>query len=140
MAGETDLAAMLSGMSPRLLAGDFVFCSLPGASYGDYQLLQPIASFAEPEGLTLVLSQAAADLQGLAYESVFRCITLMVHSSLDAVGLTAAVSTQLAANSISANMIAGYYHDHLFVASADADKAVQLLNALSASSDQVADH
>ena len=54
-------------------------------------------------------------------------ITLGVHSSLEAVGLTAAVSTLLAKHEISANMVAGYQHDHLFVPANDAEKAVKLL-------------
>jgi hypothetical protein len=61
-------------------------------------------------------------------------ITLRVRSALDAVGLTAAVSTELAANGISCNIVAGYYHDHLFVPEDDADYAVALLRELSARS------
>jgi hypothetical protein len=61
---------------------------------------------------------------------VFRCITLSVHSSLDAVGLTAVVATQLAAHNISANVIAAFYHDHVFVPAPHADAALAALQAL----------
>lgn len=134
MPGETDLNAMLRGMSPSLDEAEYVFCSFPSGHYGDYSNLNPLACFAEAEGLTLVLPRASADENGQSYEAVFRRITLLVHSSLEAVGLTAAVSQQLARVDISANMIAGYYHDHLFVPVADADKALQSLQALAVNS------
>ena len=130
MAGEEDLDKLLVLLQPDLLPGDFVFCTVGDLKYGDLAELQPIASYQEAEGLTLVVGKQAADDAGLAYESVFNCITLMVHSSLDAVGLTAAVSSRLAAKGISANMIAAYYHDHVFVPKAKAQLALQLLTEL----------
>jgi len=130
MAGEEDLDNLLALLQPSLLPGDFVFCSLAKSKYGDLAELQPIASFQEEEGLTLVLDRQAADDAGLAYESIFNRITLMVHSSLDAVGLTAAVSSRLAAKGISANMIAAYYHDHVFVPKDKAQLALRLLTEL----------
>ena len=54
-----------------------------------------------------------ADESGLSYESIFSKITLEIHSSLDAVGLTAAFSNKLTSYGISANVVAGYYHDHI---------------------------
>jgi len=110
-----------------LLPSDFVFCTAANLKYGDLAELQPIASYQEEEGLTLVLDKKAADGAGLAYDSVFNCITLTVHSSLDAVGLTAAISGKLAANGISANIIAAYHHDHVFVQKCNAQSALQLL-------------
>ena len=130
MAGEEDLSMLLAQLNPRLLAGDFVFCTIEKAQYGDSADLQPIASYQEEEGLSLLLSKGSADVAGLAYESVFSCISLMVHSSLDAVGLTAAVSRRLAAHGISANMIAAYYHDHVYVPKDKAQLAMQVLAAL----------
>ena len=44
------------------------------------------------------------------------------------VGLTAAFSKVLAENNISCNVVAGYYHDHIFVMKVDADKAMGLLS------------
>jgi hypothetical protein len=91
----------------------------------------PLACFVEPEGLTLVLTQESADLQDLPYQGTFHCISLQVHSSLEAVGLTAAVASKLATHGISANVIAGFYHDHVFVSSLRSDHALRLLESLS---------
>ena len=107
MSGETDLARLLASMSPVLADEEYVFCSIEDARYGDRAELAPIAAVAEAEGLTLILPRARADSAGLAYDSVFRKITLRVHSSLDAVGLTAAFSAALTGQGISANVVAG---------------------------------
>ncbi|MFB0988019.1 MAG: ACT domain-containing protein [Gammaproteobacteria bacterium] len=130
MAGEEDLDTLLVLLEPSLLPGDFVFCTAANLKYGDFAELQPLASYQEDEGLTLVLAKQSADVAGLAYDSVFNCITLMVHSSLEAVGLTAAVSGKLAANGISANVMAAYHHDHVFVPENKAKLALQLLAEL----------
>lgn len=127
--GETSLETLLRSLSPALIDGDYVFCTLENSTYGDYAETHPIASFAEDEGLTLVLLKESAQNAGLFYQGVFKCITLGVHSSLQAVGLTAAVSGMLAEHGISANMIAAYHHDHIFVPSDHARKAVGILSA-----------
>jgi hypothetical protein len=92
--------------------------------------LLPVATFAEAAGLTLVLSAATADSAGMHYDEQFRQITLTVHSSLQAVGLTAAVSTKLTEKGISANVIAAYYHDHIFVPVAQAEQALLALQEM----------
>ena len=126
MAGETNLEQLLTSMSPKLSPIEYVFCCVQG-DYGDYQELEPLASFAESEGLTLVVPKADALAHNLAFESVFSLITLTVHSSLNAVGLTAAVAQKLADYGISANVIAAYYHDHIFVQQNKADLAMDAL-------------
>ena len=130
MVGEENLEKLLVLLQPSLLLGDFVFCTSANLKYGDFAEWKPIASYREEEGLTLVLDRQAADDAGLAYDSVFNCITLMVHSSLDSVGLTAAVSGKLAAHGISANIIAGFYHDHVFVPRNKAQLALRLLTEI----------
>ena len=72
-----------------------------------------------------------ADRYQLSYEYVAAWITLQIHSALDAVGLTAAISRRLTDEGISCNVVAGYHHDHLFVAVEDADRALRALSALS---------
>ena len=125
MSGERDLVELLGNMSPELIDGEFVFCTFRGGRYGDYTDLKPIAAISESEGLTLVIPKSIADNRKLDYEFVFKCITLGVHSSLDAVGLTAAFSGKLTEHGISANVIAGYYHDHILVQSEYAERAIE---------------
>jgi len=129
MNGETDLNKLLRTISPSLDSGEYVFVSLSG-KYGDYARLEPIGSFTEKEGLTLIVSAKTARENSLEFSEVFRMITLEVHSSLNAVGLTAAVAARLKDENISANVVAGYYHDHIFVQSRLADKALEALKDL----------
>jgi hypothetical protein len=129
LSGETDLEKIVSGLSPTLLDEEFIFCSFKNIQYGDRAELQPLAVFAETEGMTMVISRELADKHGVDYTSVFRCITLMVHSSLESVGLTAVVSAKLAQQGIPANIIAGYYHDHIFVESSNAERARAVLGS-----------
>jgi hypothetical protein len=126
MSGVTNLDELLRSMSPKLIEGVFVFCSV-GGTLEEHASIKPIATFMEAEGLTLVISKEKAKEAGFAYEGEFSQITLTVHSSLDAVGLTAAVSSKLASKGISANVIAAYYHDHIFV---QTDKAHAAMTAL----------
>jgi len=89
-------------------------------------------TFAEDEGLTLIVGQAAADQAGLPYEIPTAWITLTVHSSLAGVGLTAAISAALADAGISCNIVAAAFHDHLFVPVELGPTALEVLHQLSA--------
>ncbi|CAH0532014.1 hypothetical protein CTH30272_04283 [Allocatenococcus thiocycli] len=131
MAGITELDELLKSLRPTLVDSEFVFCTVSG-ELKNYLSLNPVATFTEAEGLTLVIEKSAARKAGLSFEGSFKQITLMVHSSLEAVGLTAAVATKLASKGISANVIAAYYHDHIFVQSSKADAAIEALCELSA--------
>lgn len=114
MAGETDLEVLLRTMGPRLREEPYVFCSVDEATYARLPVA-PLGMFREDEGVSLIVSQAQADAAGLPYDERWACISLSVHSALAAVGLTAAVSARLAAVGLSANVVAAYYHDHVFV-------------------------
>ena len=126
MAGIIELDELLKSMTPELQTGEFVFCTVVGKCV-DYVHLNPLAFFVEAEGLTLILPVETAEKNQLAYESTFKQITLTVHSSLDAVGLTAAVSAKLSSYGISANVVAAYYHDHIFVPLEKANEALLAL-------------
>ncbi|VXC61068.1 ACT domain-containing protein [Pseudomonas sp. 8O] len=132
MSGETNLARLLQSMTPQLNPGQYVFCCVPAEH--DCSALQPLASMREPEGLSLVLTREIADAHGLHYDYVAAWITLEVHSSLAAVGLTASFSAALAQAGISCNVVAGFHHDHIFVPSERAERALSTLRALSAAS------
>ncbi|PMM43788.1 ACT domain-containing protein [Vibrio breoganii] len=130
MSGIKELDQLLKSMKPHLQEEEFVFCTVEG-KLSDYIELNPVGTFIEPEGLTLVLERRIAEQKQLPFDGAFRMITLTVHSSLEAVGLTAVVSTKLAEKGISANVIAAYYHDHIFVPAAKAELALQALNEFS---------
>ena len=130
MAGEESLEKLLAALRPSLLPGDFVFCTVPESNYSAIASLHPVSTYQEEEGLSLVLNKRIADDAGLTYESVFQCISLQVHSSLEAVGLTAAVAGKLSDNGISANVIAAFYHDHIYVQKDKAELALRLLENL----------
>jgi hypothetical protein len=127
MSGEKNLQTLLNNMKPILNVGDYVFCTVINLNQLD--LSEIIGSFKEKEGITLIVSQDYANKMNLTYTTVMAWITLEVHSSLEAVGLTAAFSKILAENNISCNVVAGYYHDHIFVMKADASRAIELLNS-----------
>ncbi|NDV56720.1 ACT domain-containing protein [Bacteroides sp. 519] len=129
MAGIKDLDILLSSMEPVLDERDFVFCTFPDISWDNISQLNPIGVFNEKEGMTLILSKKEADDQEISYESVYKLISLNVHSSLDAVGLTAAFSAKLAENNISTNVVAAYYHDHIFVPAQKAELAMTVLRS-----------
>lgn len=130
MSGLIKLEELLKGMSPKIQNGEYVFCTVDG-NFSDYVDLNPRGFFLESEGLTLILSVEAAEKAQLPYIGKFKQITLTVHSSLSAVGLTAAIAEKLASYDISANVVAAYYHDHIFVPSEKADKALLALKELS---------
>ena len=123
-----ELKELLGNLQPRRRPGEYVFCSttrrharaLEGA---------PVALFREEEGVTVVLPQSRAEATGLAYEGVWSQIELGVRSDLTAVGLLAAVCARLAEAGVPANAFSAVHHDHLFVLEADAERALELLEA-----------
>lgn len=132
MAGETNAQKLIKGMTPKLHPGDYVFCTVTDVNA--INRADTIFEFREEEGTTVVIERNKADALKLEYEYVSSWITLQIHSSLEAVGLTALFATELAKYSISCNVIAGYYHDHIFVATQDAEKAMKALVGLAESS------
>lgn len=124
--GETDLGVMLRTLRPEAQPGDWFF-----ATVGAGTAVTAAATVHEPEGLSVVVDRAEAERLGLDDAHPFRWITLQVHSSLEAVGLTAAVSAALAEQGISCNMIAGAFHDHVFVPAAQLDDALVVLARVS---------
>lgn len=127
--GESDLNKLIKGLSPKLNDGEYVFTSIKNIEL--LNTSEVICTFKEKEGFTLILERSRADQLGLRYNFIASWITLEVHSSLNAVGLTSLFTTELANNGISCNVIAGYYHDHIFVSTKDSLKTLGILNHLS---------
>jgi hypothetical protein len=130
MAGERDLGALLRDMKPELRPGVFVFCAI-AADESIPAALNPLLTFREQEGMTLVILREEAEAAGLRYAFASRLITLTVHSALDAVGFLAAITARLAEAGISVNAVSAFHHDHLFVPVDRADEAIALLQKMS---------
>lgn len=124
----SNLRALLAAMDPQLHSGIYAFCVVPHDT--DITGLAPIAIVREAEGLTLVLPEEQAIRANWPILFQAKWITLMVHSDLQAIGLTAAFSTALGQAGISCNVLAGGFHDHLFVPPESAQQALAILQAL----------
>ena len=129
MSGEKDLERLLKSMKPAHVSGDYVFCKVE--KFENLDLNNVVMLFKEKEAITLILKKEIADQLQLDYSVVMSWITLTVHSSLEAVGLTAAFSKALSEKNISCNVVAAYYHDHIFVNQKDVNKAMEILYSFS---------
>ena len=127
MAGDTDLARMLATLDVERRDGTFTFVT------GDHPSLTSVAAarIEETEGTTVVVTVDEARAAGIPVEFEAAWLTLTVHSSLAAVGLTAAFSAALGGAGIACNVLAGYHHDHLLVPADRADEAIDALRRLS---------
>ena len=131
--GESDLLTLIAQMSPSLDGQVWAFVSVDDVS-SEYVAEHALATFRETEGTTLIVPWERAEEFDVCSEPMAR-ITLNIHSSLEAVGLTAAVSQALASEAISANVVAGFYHDHIFVPQTTGERAVACLTLLSAAAE-----
>lgn len=130
MRGETNLSILIKNMQPVLQEGDYVFALVKDIK--PLNLDEVLFYFREKDDITVVVKKEFADAQKLSYNYLSAWITLNIHSSLEAVGLTAAFASSLAQEGISCNVVAAFYHDHIFVAKTDAVRAMQALHKLSA--------
>lgn len=130
MSGEKDLTVLLQNMEPVLNAGDYVFSTVENLSQiPDMEKL--LFFFREKEAVTVVLEKSIADEWNLKYTYISSWIILNIHSSLEAVGLTAAFANALKQENISCNVVAAYFHDHIFVVKEDSERAMEALRKFS---------
>ena len=125
----TKLDQLIAHMEPVLHEGEYIFTTVKNTNSIPREIT--ICEIKEKEGITLILRKEDADKLSLSYDFIASWITLNVHSALEAVGLTAAFATELGKHNISCNVIAGFYHDHIFVSQKDGGKAVRVLKNLS---------
>ena len=131
--GESDLLTLIANMSPSLDSQIWAFVCVDEVT-NEFVAERALATFHETEGTTLIVPWEKAKEFERSSEPMAR-ITLNIHSSLEAVGLTAAVSQALASEAISANIVAGFYHDHIFVPGGAGERAVACLTMLSAAAE-----
>ncbi len=122
------LATLLATLQPELHPGVWVYALLPGDA--DARGLQPLAVFREAEGQTVILAEDVALAAGLPVRFRAAWITLTVQSDLAGIGLTAAFATALAEDGIACNVMAGVFHDHLFVPADQGPVALACLRRL----------
>lgn len=128
MEGEISLKNILKNLNPALNEGKYVYCTVNDID--TIPMSKILFLFKETESVTIVIKKEDAEALNLDFSYVASWITLEVHSSLSAVGLTAKFSQALSDAGISCNVVAAYFHDHIFVDEKDAAKAIEVLNAL----------
>jgi uncharacterized protein len=129
MEEERNLNKLLKTMQPKHNIGEYVFCVV--ADLAVFNTGDVILFFREQEGATIIIKKELADSLKLSYSFIASWITLTVYSSLEAIGLTAAFSTALSEAGISCNVVAAFYHDHIFVDKKDTENALEVLKRLS---------
>ena len=128
-ARSPDLQAMLATLDATVRPDNYVYAVV---DHGHPAVRLARATVREDEGLTVVLRRQDADRHGISYDFVAAWLTLTVHSSLTAVGLTAAFSHSLGVAGICCNVLAGFHHDHLLVPVADRERALDVVRSLRA--------
>lgn len=118
----------LPSLDPVLEPGIYVYCSLPPGTIDVPSAV--VASIREPEGLSVIVTEATAE--AMAWRVLMRVAWIRFGQVTDiaAVGLTVAVSAALGQAGIPCNMVAGAYHDHVFVPVDQAAEALELLKQL----------
>ena len=129
MTGQTDLKTILATMRPSLSDIEFAFGTVANPAAAG-EIAGVVATFLEDEGLSVVAPAEALARASIVHSPGWARITLRVHSSLAAVGLTAAIASALAKEGIGANMVAAYFHDHIFVPWEQRDRAMAVLAVL----------
>jgi len=121
----SDLSLLLASLDPVLNPGIYAFVSAPQSEI--LTSVSVVASIREAEGLSAVIAEADAVSLQLPVLLRVAWITLTVNSDLHAVGLTAAFASALSRAGVSCNVIAGAWHDHIFV---PVDQAALAMSAL----------
>lgn len=128
MPGITDLSQTLQSMKVACDDIQYGFASIQ-----DETLIardRVLATFHENGRLAIIAPQDyLQDLQ-IEHEGPYARLTIDVHTSLELVGLTAVMATKLAEAGISANVVAAFYHDHVFVQYDLRDQATSILEGL----------
>jgi hypothetical protein len=129
VSGERDLGVLLATLDVERRPGAYAYVVRPS---GEPPPPGTFAMVDEGDTTAYVIDASSPHAEDASFRAAW--LTLTVHSALEAVGFTAAVSTALAGHGISANMLAGYLHDHILVPEDRADDAIAVLRDLAARS------
>lgn len=127
---DTELARVFAVLEPKLADETYVFVCRPDGVVPPG--CEPLASFREHEGLTLVLTAGDAAAHDLEPMFVAAWIALSVTTQLDAIGITALICAAFTERGLPCNVMAGACHDHLFVPRPRAAEAMDVLAQLQA--------
>jgi uncharacterized protein len=131
MPGQTNLQAVLDSI--QLSCDDVAYGFATATSGTDIALKEVLGTFHENEGLTIFATKDYFDKHKMSFEGPLAKLTIDVHTSLELVGLTAALTAKLTEHGISANVVAAYYHDHIFVQYDQRQKATEAIQSLKSS-------
>jgi len=113
---------------PQTTDQAFVFVTLGDRS--PEPTLKPLMTYEEEEGTTMIIKVEEAKKYDFELGDMWAEITLGYQSDLGMVGLTGYFGSRLAQYDISCNVVAAYFHDHLFVPYERRQEAVNILSAL----------
>ena len=128
MSGIADLKETLSSIKVSCDGIEYGFASIENNA--DIDRNKVLATFQENGRVALIASAEYLSAQKIEQEGPYAKLTIDIHTSLELVGLTAVLATKLADNGISANVVAAFYHDHVFVPYERKDEAVRLIESL----------
>lgn len=128
MSGLTDLQQTLQSLKVLCDDIEYGFASIENESQIDRNKV--LATFHENGRLAVIAPLNYLNSLNIENEGPYAKLTIDIHTSLELVGLTAVMATELAKNGISANVVAAFYHDHVFVQYELRKQAIDLLEAL----------
>ena len=128
MSGITDLQETLNSIKVSCDDIQYGFSSIEDENLIERDKV--LATFHENDRLAIIAPVEYLIFKGVEHEGPYAKLTIDVHTSLELVGLTAVMATALAKEGISANVVAAFYHDHVFVQYQFKDKARQILENL----------
>lgn len=128
MTGQTNLQEVLNSMQVSCDDVEYGFAVVEPTTL--IAVSELLGTFNEPEGLTLIATKDYLEKMSITCEGPFAKLTIDIHTSLELVGLTAVLATKLAESEVSANVVAAFYHDHVFVQYSLRQKAIDALHSL----------
>ena len=128
MSGITDLHKTLQTLIVVCDDIKYGFASISDESLIDRSKV--LATFHENGRLAIIAPQTYLNNLDIECEGPYARLTIDIHTSLELVGLTAVTATKLAEHGISANVVAAFYHDHVFVQFDKRWRAKELLESL----------